>query len=167
MDRWYALHVRSNCESIVRNALDRIQVEAFYPHFQVQGKKQLIERTLMPGYVLGRFDLLARAPVISIPQIVRIIGFGLVPSPIPDFEVASVRQMTESPLTNATPHPYVAAGDTVVVMRGPLRGLEGFVIREKNETRVVVSIHMLQRSLAVTMDMDAVRVLQPALKQAA
>lgn len=160
---WYALHVRSCTESLVAGKLEEASIEAFYPHVLRESNDQRlpshsIESKFFPGYVFGKFDLLRRHAVVSIHQVVAILGFGYEPVAIPDSEIDAVRQMVTCSPQSVDPCPFVAVGDRVAVMRGPLRGLEGFVeLLPNNKARVRVAISMLARSISTEVDRDTLR----------
>ena len=50
------------------------------------------------------------------------------------------------------PHPYLKVGRRVRIIAGPPAGFEGILLRKKNEPRFVLSIDMIQRSVAVDVD---------------
>lgn len=168
---WYALHVASNTESQVCSRLDLAGIDSFYPSFSEtskDGRRTKINKCF-PGYVFAQFDMAKHAPVTRIPQIIRILGWVNRPVPIPDAEIAAVRTMTQSPATaSLTACPYVAAGQAVVIRRGPLAGLEGFVVYAKpGKARVIVSITMIQRSMSAEFDVRDIEVLPEAAAKAA
>lgn len=162
---WYALHVRSNYEHLVAVQLERAGVEAFYPHMlePSRDRRREIEKKFMPGYVFGHFELSERTPIVAIPQVVRILGWGARPAAIPDDEIEGVRKIVSFPkIVTPGECEYVAEGDLVRVCRGPLTGLEGFVVHRKNSTRIVVSVTMLGRSIAAEVDRGSLELLQQA-----
>jgi transcriptional antiterminator NusG len=163
---WYALYCRSSADRIVVDKLTAAGIEAFHPHAVERSRdgKREVERKFMPGYVFANFDLLTGTrAVIEIPQVVSILGWGRRPMPIPDFEIAAVRQIVQTPNVEvASDCPYVAAGDRVRVQRGPLRGLEGFVVFTKSGARVIVSVSMLARSISAEVDESALELIAPA-----
>jgi transcription antitermination factor NusG len=164
MLNWYALHVRSNHEHLVTEQLMGCDIDGFYPHVvqkSADGKRD-IERKFMPGYVFGHFDILMKTPVVAIPQVVSILGWGRHAVPIPDGEIEAVRRIVSFPEVAPAPCPYVEAGDRVRVRRGPLAGLEGYVAYSKNATRVIVSVAMLQRSISAEVDADWLELLERA-----
>ncbi len=87
---------------------------------------------------------------------VSIVGRGKQPEAIPDAEIDNVRSMLHSGFA-VDHYPYLRAGDKVLIIKGPLSGVEGMLIMEKDKYRVVVSVNLLQRSIAVEIDSDSVR----------
>ena len=110
---------------------------------------------LFPGYVFGKFSIDERVRVLRTPGIARIVGFAGTPAAVPDREIADVRAALESNLPLG-PWPYLRTGDRVRIEDGPLRGVEGTLLRQSGKLRLVLSVEMLQRSVAVEIDPDSV-----------
>jgi transcription antitermination factor NusG len=62
-----------------------------------------------------------------------------------------VRKVTTD-RSRIAPHPYLKCGDRVRVRVGPLEGAEGILVKVKNRYRVVVSVELLQKAVAVEVD---------------
>lgn len=165
MERWYALRVRSNHERVVQAALRHKGFDEFLPVYKKRSRwsdrVKEIEVPLFAGYVFSRFQAERRAPVLVIPGVVHVVGTAAGPLPVDNAELAAVRRFVESALP-VMPWPYLNAGDTVVVERGALTGMQGILLRVKDSCRLVVSLSLLQRSVAVELDRDWVR---PAASQ--
>lgn len=114
-----------------------------------------VELPLFAGYVFCRLDPRARLPVLTIPGVVLFVGFGHHPARIDDAEIANL-QTIASACRPAAPWPFLRAGRRVRLEQGPLKGLEGFLIEVKNRYRLVVSVTLLQRSVAVEVDRDSI-----------
>jgi transcription antitermination factor NusG len=159
---WFALRVRSNCERVAAMHLRDRGFEEFSPTYRTErqwsDRKKQIDQFLFPGYVFCRVNPEDRLPVLTIPGAVNLVGFGKGPSAIPDSEIDSVRKMVESGLMVA-PWPFLAVGQTVLIERGPLTGVEGILQEIKKSFRLVVSIHLLQRSVSVEIDRSWIRPL--------
>ena len=164
---WYALHIHPQSEGMVTGKLDGAGIEAFYPRVTRKSadKRRDVELKFMPGYVFARFALADKTPVVAIPQVVGILGFGPRPVAIPDVEIEAVKLIVSFP--KPVPCAYVSAGDRVVVCRGPLRGLEGYVAYAKGVARVIVSVQMLARSISAEVDADSLELLERAVPLAA
>jgi transcription antitermination factor NusG len=113
-----------------------------------------VEFPLFPRYTFCRFSHDRRVPILSTPGVIRIVGFGSKPCPIPDEEIESLRiaVMSGLPLWNCD---YMVFGQKVKVLRGPLAGVEGLYIQSKANARVVLSVQLLQRSVYVEVDREA------------
>jgi transcriptional antiterminator NusG len=163
--RWYALRVRSNQERIAAVHLNQRGYEQFAPSVKSErrwsDRKKEIDQYLFPGYVFCRFDPQDRRAVITAPGVVDLVGFGRSPEPIPNQEIERVRRMVESGLL-VQPYPFLNVGQTVLIERGPLVGLEGVLVEVKGKLRLVVSVNLLQRSVSAEVDRHSVRPLQGA-----
>jgi transcription antitermination factor NusG len=164
---WYALHVQSCQERTVALKLERSAIESFYPHIlkKSKDKRRDIEQKFMPGYVFAHFRLEERGPIVAIPQVVRILGWGNHAAAIPDSEVAAVRQILSFPKL-VMPSDFFTAGQRVRVKYGPLVGLEGLIVQRKKHCRIVVSIETVGRSIAAEVDADSLEFLAPAQQAA-
>ena len=168
--QWYALRVRSNCEKVVAASLKGKGYAEFLPVYKKKAIRRCkpieqVDRPLFPGYVFGEFDVNLRLPVLTIPGVVHIVGIGPVPVPIDREEIDAIERFVASGKA-IEPWPFLKTGELVVVERGPLSGLEGILVQIKNSHRLVLSISLLQRSVAVEIDRDCIRpVPRPVGKQ--
>lgn len=157
---WFALRVRSNFETTTARLLENAGYEVLLPTYRTlrrwSDRVKQIQVPLFPGYVFCQMDINHRTPVLRTPGIVRIIGFGDDSTPVPKHEIASVRAIVESRVFSK-PWPFLAVGDRIIVERGPLAGTEGFLISAGEEYRLVVSITLLRRSMAVELEREWVR----------
>ena len=157
--RWFAIQTRSRHEKVVRSQLEMRNVETFLPTMrrlsQWTDRKQEIEVPLFAGYCFGRFSLANRLPVLQSQGVVRVIGSGGQPEPIPDEEIESLRKLIISP-SDYVCCSYLKEGMLVEVIRGPLQGVKGRLVREARPCRLVLSISLIQR--AVTIEIDAANV---------
>ncbi len=110
-----------------------------------------VELRLFPGYVFVRIALRDRLRVLEIPSVVRLMGFNGLPTALPDDEMAALRNGLARRL-RAEPHPYLKIGRRVRIIRGPLQGCEGILVRKKGNLRVVLSLELIQRSIVVDVD---------------
>lgn len=159
---WWAIWVRSRCEKVAAESLRAKGYEIFLPLYrsrrQWSDRVKVIEQPLFPGYIFSRLDIRARLPVLQTPGVVSFVGASGEPEPVDDFEIRAIREIVESGMP-VGPWPYLKEGQQVEISHGPLKGLRGILTRIKNEYRVVVSISMLQRSVAVEVDRETVRPL--------
>jgi transcription antitermination factor NusG len=115
-----------------------------------------VELPLFPGYVFCRFNPADRLPILTAPGVVQIVGVGKVPAPVDDNELAAVRRILDSRLL-AEPWPFLNVGERVLVAHGSLNGLEGIIVALKKNCRLVVSVTLLNRSVAVEIDRSWIR----------
>jgi transcription antitermination factor NusG len=158
---WYVLFVRSNQEKRIATRLGNAGVEHFLPCYlsqrQWKDRRVTLEMPLFPGYLFVRLPLSERMKVLTVPNVVSLVGSGSAPSVIPDDEICWIRTGTEH--GNAMPHPVVQAGERIVIAQGALAGLEGILLRMQNKTRVLVSIESIARAFVVDIDLASIRAL--------
>jgi hypothetical protein len=106
------------------------------------------EAPKFPGCVFWRFDSNIKQLVLTTPSGIRIVAFENVPVQISDHEMDAVRAVAHSSFP-AAPYPYVRIRRTIRIRRGPLQGVEGQIVGSGSKNLLVVSIHLLQRSVAV------------------
>lgn len=162
--RWYALQTKPRHEKNVSALLDGKGYGQFLPLYQSwhrsAGRMRGVLLPLFPGYVFCRFDRFRRLPILITPGVFSIVGTSNGPEPIPDEELAGIQATCSSGL-QISPWPYLERGDRVRVEFGPLKGVEGIFLSEKNSARLVVSIDILKRSVAVEVDRDYILPLTP------
>jgi transcription antitermination factor NusG len=149
---WYAIQVKSGYEMKIESALKDKGYEAFVPTYRLhQPGRGRAERPLFSGYVFCRFDPLVRAPIVTTPGVIKVVGYGKRPASLDDSEMEAVRTVAGSNLP-ARPHPWLAPGRRVRIAEGPLRGLEGDIVRAGEHRYLVVTVSLLQRSIAVEVE---------------
>lgn len=152
---WYAAHTCARHEKCVAQQLQQRSIEVFLPLHEAvhrwKDRRKRVQLPLFPSYVFLRIALKDRLPALQIPSVVRLVGFGVAPVPIDDGEIEGLRQALALGV-RAEPHPYLTAGRRVRLTNGPLAGLEGILLRRKGNCRVVLSINLIQRSVAVDID---------------
>jgi transcription antitermination factor NusG len=163
-DQWYALQLRTRWESSTANLLSGKGFQTFLPTYKISkrsgGKPCVVEAPLFPGYVFCRFDVSNRLPVLITPGVISVVGTGRIPIPIEDSEIDSIQKMVSSGLP-AEPWPYLEVGQQVRIDDGALCGLQGILIGFKGVRRIVVSVSLLRRSVALEIDRSAVCAAQP------
>jgi transcriptional antiterminator NusG len=160
---WYAVRVKSNCERTVATLLEQRGYQRFLPTCKVRtcwsDRVKTADRILFPGYVFCSFNTNKRLPILSTPGVLHLVGVGKEPAPVPEMEMRALWTTLQSGVPLG-PWPYLQSGDWVVVERGVLAGVEGIVTQIKGGYRLVVSIGLLQRSIAAEIDRDWVRPLR-------
>ncbi|MEO8049542.1 MAG: transcription termination/antitermination NusG family protein [Acidobacteriota bacterium] len=168
---WYALTVKHQHETAARSALEFKGFEALAPTYRARrrwsDRVKEIELPLFAGYIFCRFPYAERMQVIDAPGVAKVVEFGGAPAEISTAEIAAIRIVMASKLP-VRPWPHLKPGDRLRVERGPLRGVEGTLLREEARTepggrgrlQLVIGIEMLQRSLAVEVDADTVAPVQ-------
>ncbi len=156
---WYAVHTRHQHEKLVARTLVNKGFEIFLPLYtevrQWRDRTKRLELPLFSCYVFLRGDLDRRLPIITTPGVHGMVATGGRLSGIPEEEIQAVRNVLENRV-NVEPHPFLNCGDLVRVKTGALRGLEGFLVRKKGLTRLVISVSLLERSVAAEVDAGTV-----------
>lgn len=151
--RWFAVRVRSNHEWKVADSLRTKGFEEFLPVYRVRkrwsDRMRDVELPLFSGYVFSRFLVERRLPILTIPGVIDIVGSGRMPVPVDDAEIEALQRVATE---TTEPWPYVRVGDAVRVDRGPLAGLEGRLTAMRNPARLVLTVTLLQRAIAVEID---------------
>ena len=152
---WFAILARSGREKYATMLLENAGFECFLPISKSTRKwsdrMKDIEVPLFPGYLFCRMNPNDRLPVLTTPGVIQIAGIGKMPIPVEEHEIAAVRQIERSGLS-AMPWPYLRVGNTARIEEGPLRGVSGIVVKIKSALKLVLSIELLQRSIAVEID---------------
>jgi transcription antitermination factor NusG len=152
---WFALQVRSRFENIVTAHLSGMGYESFLPLHKCRrrwsDRFKEIEFPLFPGYVFCRLNPLDRLPILMIPGVSLIVGMGKTPVAIDEAEIAAIHSAVKSGLSSQ-PWPFVQIGQRVRIEHGPLCGLEGVLLDFKEHHRLVLSVTLLQRSIAVQVE---------------
>jgi len=167
--RWFALTVRPQHEKTTARTLRSQGLEDFLPLYRCRRRwsdriKEL-ELPLFAGYVFCRFDPESRLSVLTTPGVTSIVSFGGRPAPAADCEILALQKSVASGYPLA-PWPFLRSGQRVRIDRGPLAGLEAILVRTKDFWRVILSVELLQRSVAVEIDRDVISPLMVPRTQA-
>ena len=155
--RWYALHTRARHERVVENRLREQGMETFLPTVQEVHKwsdrKKKVEVPLFNCYVFVRcaWNAEHRTMVYRVDSVLGFVGVRGTGLPIPDEQIESIRTV----LAQASPwrtHPFLKAGQRVRVRGGALDGVEGVFLSENGDHSLVISVDVIQRSMAVRID---------------
>jgi len=163
---WYALYTRHQHEKTVARVLAGKGFEIFLPVYATahrwKDRTKQLSLPLFPCYVFLRGDTRRRVDILGTPGVHSLVGSEGRPAPIEQSEMDAIRQMIESRM-QVEPHPFLRCGDWIRVKSGPLAGIEGILVRKKNFFRLVVSVELLQKSVAVEVDVSTVeRATRPA-----
>ncbi|MGB8540706.1 MAG: UpxY family transcription antiterminator [Candidatus Acidiferrales bacterium] len=152
---WFALQVRSRHESCVADYLNGQGYEWFLPLYKSRkrwsDRIKEVESPLFPGYLFCRFNQHDRLPILKTPGVIQIVGFNRVPAVVEESEISALQTLMAAGVPNH-PCPFLELGDKVRIESGPLRGLEGILMDFKGHHRLVLSVTLLQRSVAVEID---------------
>jgi transcription antitermination factor NusG len=159
-DSWYAIHVRNRHEKLVNLLLLQKGYETLFPSYRDRRKWsdriKEVELPLFPGYLFCRLDPIRTLPIVSTPGVVSIVSRGKTPVAVDFDEMIALQRLLASE-AGVRPWSFIATGERVAIQSGPFAGLEGIVICEKKTLRLVLTITLLQRSVAVELDRQDVR----------
>jgi transcription antitermination factor NusG len=156
-ERWYAVQTRSRHEKKVAARLQDSGVYTYLPlvpqvhHWS--DRRKLIDVPLFPGYAFIRAANYTQtaATVVRTGGVVTIVGAGARGTAIPDEQIAAIQTVLAQQFP-CTTQPFLKIGQRVRVRGGALDGLQGILLARKGETSLVISVEMIQRSLAVRID---------------
>jgi transcriptional antiterminator NusG len=162
LPRWYALYTRSRFEKKMLGELTDRRIEVFLPMREVlsrwKDRKKRIWMPLFPGYIfVNHVDTPEnRLRVLNIPGAVRFVGFEGHADPVPEEQIQSVRRFLESSIA-IDPYPYMKAGTRVEVTAGPLKGIQGILVKKRGRFRFVLQVDLIRQAVSVEIDASDVR----------
>jgi transcription antitermination factor NusG len=151
--KWFAVYTSSRHEKRVSQYLELREIQHYLPVYQMQrkwknGLKVTLDLPLFPGYLFVHIGQSERVRVLQVPGVLSIIGgTGGQPASLPEAEINALR--AGLPLRHAEPHPLLTVGQRARIRSGALAGMEGVVMRRKNSLRVVLTMELIRRSMAV------------------
>ncbi len=160
---WFALRVRTRHEANVASYLEGNGYELFLPLYMCRkrwsDRIKNVETPLFPGYLFCKFDPQDRLPILKAPGVIQIAGYNRVPVPVESSEIQAIQAVMASGLPNQ-PWPFLKVGDRIRIEAGPLRGHEGVLVEFKGSHRLILSITLLHRAVAVEIDSAFVEALR-------
>jgi transcription termination/antitermination protein NusG len=157
---WFAIHTKSRHEKVVSETLQRKQIEVFLPTVarwsRWKDRRKRIDWPLFPGYCFARFDPTRTLPVLNANGVIAIVSIGGHPAPIPAKEIEDIRTLVTSDL-QFDPCPFVKEGSMVEVVRGPLRGVFGRLVRKGAHARLMLSVDLIGQAVSVHVDAADIR----------
>jgi transcription antitermination factor NusG len=152
---WYAVYTCANHEKRIAAQFEERSIENFLPLFETvrrwKDRRMQVALPLFPGYIFVRHSLRNRLEILQVPGVVRLVGFNNVAAPLPIEDIETLRNGLKLS-SHAEPHPYLTVGRRVRIVHGPFEGLVGILVRRKARLRVVVSIQLIMRSVAMDVD---------------
>jgi len=149
---WYAVYTGSRHEKRVQEHFRSRQMESFLPLYRMvnrwkNGCLANVEFPLFPNYLFVQMARHERVRVLEVPGVIAIVGKGREPAPLQECEINALRLNLQT--QRFEPHSYLAVGEKVRVRSGPLAGLQGVLVRKSNGLRFVLSLDLIQQSVAV------------------
>lgn len=160
---WFAILAKSMREKSASLLLENAGYECYVPTSkytrQWSDRTKDVEVPLFPGYFFCRMNPSNRLPVLMTPGVIQIVGVGKTPIPVEEEEIAAIQRVGKSGLSTM-PWPYIEIGHMARIEEGPLRGLTGIVVKIKSGMKLVLSVSLLQRSVAVEIERQWVTDMQ-------
>ena len=152
---WHAIYTSPRHEKRVHEHLSYRDVESFLPLYRTvhrwkNGCKPVVELPLFPGYLFVKIAQPERVRVLEVPGVLSFVGTRVEPARLADFEIETLRSGLH--LQKVEPYSDLAVGQSVRIMAGPLTGLAGVLLRHNNGFRVVLTLDLIQQSVAVELD---------------
>ena len=165
---WFAVQVTPQHERKVATLLDYRGYEQFLPLYAVRRKWadriKVIEQPLFPGYIFCRTKDTVFGLLRATPGIVRIVGVGAKPIPVPDDEIDAIQRVVQS-CRDVYPYgPRLEIGQEVLVKHGPLSGIGGKLLRIKGRRRLIISVDLIMKAVAVDIEVTDVIPVGPGMK---
>jgi transcription antitermination factor NusG len=153
--QWFAAYTTSRHEKHVSELLAERRIETFLPLYRAarQWKKScpvILDLPLFPSYLFVRMPRQSRGVVLGTPGVLSIVGSSREPWPLPDLEIDALRRGMQT--CRVEPHPFLKVGERVRIKAGVMAGVEGVLLRKKNEFRVILTLDLIMRSVAVEVD---------------
>ncbi len=154
---WFAVFTTPRHEKQVEEYFRVREIESFLPLTRVgrrwkDGSKGIVELPLFPSYTFVRIGCGGRIPVLSVPGVLSIVGGGRKSMSISDSYIHFLRTGLQE--GKIEPHPYLASGTKVRIRGGAMAGMEGILLRKKNDFRVVLTLEMIMKSVKVEVELD-------------
>ena len=167
LDRnWYALYTKPCHEKQVSEHLRIREIEYFLPVYSSVsrwscGRVVARECPLFPSYLFVQMAREERVKVLSAPGVLSIVGTSKGATALPSNEIETLRKGLN--LHNASPHPFLAVGERARIRSGSLAGMQGIVLYHKNSTRIVLTLELIMKSVAVEVDVADLEILRPTI----
>jgi len=163
---WYAVYTSPCHEKQVAEHLAVRDIEHYLPLYQLSrrwkdGRRVILQAPLFPSYLFVYAAHQHRGRILGVPGILSIVGTSRGAIPLPTAEIESLRNGLH--LHNATPHPFLTVGERARIRTGSLAGMQGIVLRYKHSTRIVLTLELITRSVAVEVDIADLEPLLPTV----
>ncbi len=162
---WFAVHTGSCQEKRVAQHLSIRDIEHFLPVSRGErrwknGCRVTLQQPLFPGYLFVKICRTERVRVLELPGVHSLVGNGREPIALPTSEIETLRAGIDQ--TRVEPCPHLNVGETARVIRGPLTGMTGIISRRKNGLRLILSVDLIMKSIAIEIDAQDLEALGPS-----
>jgi len=151
---WYVAYARPRHEKYIAHQLEQFGIQSLVPLYtsvrRWKDRKKYLELPLFPCYVFVQIALQRKLELLRLPGVVDFVSFQGKPVPVLSSEIEALQSLNAA--TMAHPYPYLQAGRKVRIRRGVLEGVEGIFVRRRGQSRVVLSVSLIQRSVAIEVE---------------
>ncbi|CAN5677568.1 UpxY family transcription antiterminator [soil metagenome] len=154
--RWFACYTRARHEKRVCRLLAERGFETYLPlvgrESQWKDRRKVVDWPMFPSYVFSRFSPLETHRVLDVPGVATLVKVNGRPAPIPDEELENVRRFVDGLRAGGLKverRPFLAEGDWVEVLDGPLQGVRGVVVKNRGSRRVIIGLQVIGEGLEV------------------
>jgi transcriptional antiterminator NusG len=159
--RWYAIRTRSRFEKVVHAQFKHREIEPFLPllrkRSQWKDRQKMVDWPLFSGYCFAKFMPEQQRMVLQTPGVIQVIGSASVPEPIPDMEIEAMQRVMLHHADSQNWPYHLQEGALITVVGGPLQGLQGRFVRQGSVGQLVLSVHLIQQAVSVTIPASDVR----------
>jgi transcription antitermination factor NusG len=159
VDPWFALQTKPRNERKAERLLKEKGYECFTPTYRLKRKWSdravEIDLPLFPGYVFCCFNASALGKAISTQGVIRIVGFGGKPAEVAVEEIEALQLLSRSDILRK-PWEYLPDGTLALIETGPLAGAQGIICTDENRRQLIISVTLLQRSVAIHLDENTI-----------
>ncbi|MEQ9619048.1 MAG: UpxY family transcription antiterminator [Deltaproteobacteria bacterium] len=155
---WYAVYTIVRHEKTVDSLLSSKKIETFLPLREVmtqwKDRRKKLQLPLFPGYIFVRIfekDAQSVLNILNTRGVVRILSSNGSYERVSAHQIDSIRCLVDTNV-EYDPYKYLVKGKEVVVVNGPLSGVSGKIVERKGQNRLIVSIDIIKRSVAVKVD---------------
>ena len=149
---WFAVYCVTRHERSAARQLEERGIQVFLPTYEVERRWKNRQRVkvvlpLFPSYLFVAIEPAERVKVLATPGVVRLVGKGAEPTPLPAAEMELMRQSAASGLLEPFLQPIL--GKRMRIRSGPMQGVEGVVARRRNRLRFVLRIELINQQAAL------------------
>lgn len=154
---WYALLTQARHEKVVAHRLNERGIASFLPLMRQlrrwRNRKIKVELPLFSCYVFAYLQSTneERLRALRVGGVFSLVGSHGMGTPIPEGQIAAVQRFVEGNLSWGT-YPFLKVGQRVRIRSGALDGIEGILVSRNRESKLVISIDAIERSLAVCIE---------------
>jgi transcription antitermination factor NusG len=152
--QWFAIHTRTRFEKKVLSDLNEKGIESFLPLYAAKHKwsdrQAVVQVPVFPGYVFVRISTVqdARIAVLRTVGVTCFVGTRGIGTPIPNHEIQAIQTLLEQRIPFQL-YPFLNVGDRVRIRGGCLDGVEGILTAINGNESLIVSVQLIQRSIAM------------------